>query len=266
VTTSVLVFPQRRGVLGLRALAAVATAIAGAFACVTFTGVAAAFVGWSFTQLGFPALGAGLGFLTLFPAWILAAHVVWRAIERATRIRTPWGSIAVGLEGVRWDGWLRRRLTRWRDVTAVMPAEGDAIALVTGPRSRVVLAARDGAALRAAIAAARKEYAASERAEIPPALVRDASAAVWLARVRSLLDQDGYRSASVPPDALTRVLEDPDAPALVRAGAAAALAHHAPSLPRVRVALEACVDEELALAIDEALEDRIDPARWARLR
>jgi hypothetical protein len=69
-----------------------------------------------------------------------------------------------------------------------------------------------------------------------------------------------YRRAPVSPDELFAVLEDPDMPPGRRIGAAMALrvAEHPEARARIRIAAEACADDDVRQAFEEASEGEIE--------
>jgi len=259
-------FVQRRNLVGLRPLAFALVALLGTVSVVLVPTLVTAAIVWLESVLGVPS---GIGALTAIVAFLLTAflvlHNVGRGLESAVKLRAPWGRIAIGAEGVRWDDWVRRKLTPWRDVHGTI-TEGQGVVLVTREGTRIVLATNEVEALRESIRAARAAHSASERAEIPEALSSERDTTRWIERVRTLLARDSYRGAGVPPAVLARVLEDPDAPASARVSAAAALLP-ADRAQRARVerARDESVDDELATALDDLLQERVVPARWAKL-
>ncbi len=258
-------FVQRRRVWGLRLLALGVLVPVGLALVVGLPIAAGLAVEWARRAVAAPQWAAALfGFAAVVGAIGVGVSVTSRAIDRALALRMSWGHITIGNEGVRWNGWTRPVLTRWRDVHGTI-SEGDALVLVTRDGVRVALVTSDAAALGEAVAVARAEHAAKTRAEIPNALASDGDVREWIERARGLLSRDAYR-ANAPPEALERVLADPDAPATARLGAAAALLPSDPTR-RARVAeiREETVDEELAQALHDLLEERIVPARWAKL-
>jgi hypothetical protein len=259
------VFVQRRIVVGLRPLAIVLVSLLGAAAGLFVPG----FIGIAIV-VGMARLGVGdatvpVAILSFVLSWTLVAHVVGRGLEASARLRAPWGRIAVGSEGVRWDGWVRRVLTRWRDVEEVT-RQRDATVLLVAPGRHIVLASPDVLGLAQAIEELRAANATATRAEIPAALASDRDTERWIGRTRTLLGRDSYRTAGVSLEQLARVLEDASAPAATRIGAAAALlgagAAHAELVARVK---DESVDEDLTRALEDALAGRFVAARWARL-
>jgi hypothetical protein len=84
----------------------------------------------------------------------------------------------------------------------------------------------------------------------------------WREAVRALVQQDapGYRTALLPPEQAARIVETGRASPGARIGAALALAgHRDPAFDRrLRVAIESCADEATRLALDAALDDRLE--------
>lgn len=76
----------------------------------------------------------------------------------------------------------------------------------------------------------------------------------WKNDLRSLVTSIGYRKAGVSPEVLLSLLDDPDLPPGQRLGAAVALrfADHPESRERIRLAADACSDEGMKRAFEEA--------------
>jgi hypothetical protein len=96
---------------------------------------------------------------------------------------------------------------------------------------------------------------------------RDRSLAQWREELRKLLDEQAdYRRARLTTTDLARVIEDAGAPAERRIAAAVALASAEPeeARRRVRIAVDACADDELRRALESAAEGEIDEAPLKR--
>jgi hypothetical protein len=82
----------------------------------------------------------------------------------------------------------------------------------------------------------------------------------WKSRLIALLDGGAYR-ATISPDELAQVAEDPSSPAEIRIAAALALSslsRHSPQRARVRVALEAVAAPKLRVALERAEAGELD--------
>lgn len=93
------------------------------------------------------------------------------------------------------------------------------------------------------------------------------SLAAWREELSKLLTAEGdYRRARISPDELGGVLVDPAAPAERRVAAAVALAAHerGEARRRVRIAVQACADEDLQRALESAAEGEIDEIALGR--
>ncbi|MCC6555618.1 MAG: PH domain-containing protein, partial [Polyangiaceae bacterium] len=91
--------------------------------------------------------------------------------------------------------------------------------------------------------------------------------AEWRGELVSLLKPEGdYRAARISPEDLGGVIEDPAAPAERRVAAALALSarEQAEARRRVRIAVQACADEELQRALEMAAEGEVDEALLSR--
>ncbi|UQA54562.1 hypothetical protein [Polyangium aurulentum] len=81
----------------------------------------------------------------------------------------------------------------------------------------------------------------------------------WRDALRALVPDAGYRTSGVTRESLIEVLEDPAAPPGRRIGAALALrgSEHPESKARIRIVADACVDDALRQALEEAAEDEL---------
>jgi hypothetical protein len=96
---------------------------------------------------------------------------------------------------------------------------------------------------------------------------RGRSRQAWTEDLGKVLGADGdYRSALVSPEDLGGVIEDPSAPAERRVAAAVALAAREgeEARRRVRIAVEACADDDLRGALEAAAEGEIEEASLGR--
>ncbi len=75
----------------------------------------------------------------------------------------------------------------------------------------------------------------------------------WKKDLQFLVTSIGYRKAGITPDALLSLVEDPDLPLGQRLGAAVALriVEHPEARERIRIAADACADEDMKRAFDE---------------
>lgn len=212
-------------------------------------------------------LGVALGAVmaALAGGWVLR-----RALER-TRVE-------IAAEGVRlsWAG--RVRLLRYDDITGVrvLPRVsggqdifGVEIALRAGERVYVPCGTEqrlhlDPAALVAQLQEARSTYADRPAAGAVPALERRGrSHRAWITELRRIgagASVD-HRTAALDPDALVRVLEDPDADPAARAAAAIAAAPADPEIKeRIRIAASTTASPKLRVALEHAANDEEDDA------
>ncbi len=91
----------------------------------------------------------------------------------------------------------------------------------------------------------------------------------WRRDLRALLavEGSGYRGAALGSDQLAEVVEDAGAPAERRVAAAIALSSKGDpeARRRVRIAVEACADEDLRAALEHAAEGEIEEAELSRV-
>jgi hypothetical protein len=178
----------------------------------------------------------------------------------------------------------------WTDITDASLSEG-AIVVRTAAGRLLRIPVRWGLAIEGELVVAQIRSAVGRaRGEGPPPPQMPASLAVlaprkeanraWLERVdaaaASFSRAKGYRHSGVDPDDLWATIEDPDAPAPLRAAAARVLARIAPQEAggRIAEALAREHDAEVSYRIRVALEedvdlaarelDRIDRARASR--
>jgi hypothetical protein len=97
---------------------------------------------------------------------------------------------------------------------------------------------------------------------------RSRSVPAWREDLRALLavEGSGYRGAALGPDQLAEVVEDAGAPTERRVAAAVALSGKGDeeARRRVRVAVEACADQDLRAALEHAAEGEIEEAELHR--
>ncbi|MDC3980238.1 hypothetical protein [Polyangium jinanense] len=81
----------------------------------------------------------------------------------------------------------------------------------------------------------------------------------WKDKLQALLLNAGYRKSAVTHEELFSVVDDPDLPPGQRLGAAMALriAEHPDARVRIRVAADACADEAMKRALEEAAEGEL---------
>jgi hypothetical protein len=91
--------------------------------------------------------------------------------------------------------------------------------------------------------------------------------AQWKEGLRALVADGGYRQRALSPEALLSLLEDPDASPGHRLGAAMALriAEHPEARARIHVAADACADEGMRRALEEAAEGELAERTVARV-
>jgi hypothetical protein len=188
--------------------------------------------------------------------------------------------VTVGSDGVALRRGPERRFIPFSAIERVEPrpygadlvlTSGERVDLAVAPPSLV--AAKSPRVAEQRLAKARRDHLLArleaglvpgERVTGEDRLARHGkSVAEWREAMRALVRDDGagYRAAQVPIEHAARVLENGRAEPEARIGAALALsAHEDPALKkRVRIAIEACADDETKLALTQALEDRLDP-------
>lgn len=196
-----------------------------------------------------PVLGLGWGIVRAMrrrEAIVGADGVSFRRVRRSLFI--PYDSVtgvARHPRGV--------RVSRREGPAVVLPTPAEAEREVLYERILQAMAARDEGAL------AHPDLERLDR--------RGRPFAVWRAELRKLLqEQADYRRARLTPADLARVIEDAGAPAERRIAAAVALADAEPeeARRRVRIAVDACADDDLRRALESAAEGEIDEASLKR--
>jgi hypothetical protein len=172
----------------------------------------------------------------------------------------------VGADALRVDGLVRRRLIPLADVAGVDERGDDVwLELRDGRRERLP---KGGFSLARRIHEALALHARGGDA-LPAALVRgERTTREWADALASLVRAGpSYRAASVDPERLLRVAEDPAGSAATRAAAAVALASSdEPSVrARLRVAAQASADLELEAVLEQAAAGEADLAALERL-
>lgn len=140
----------------------------------------------------------------------------------------------------------------------------------------VAISTSDGAVHRVPVSSSAEAHVVVQRIQEAMANRGDAAAskalsrlarngrpiAAWLRDVRAeARGAGGYREARLDPAEIHALVEDGAAPAERRIAAAAALSGSDEGKRRVRIAAEACADERLRLAIQEAAEDEVNEGK-----
>ncbi len=207
-----------------------------------------------FTGRGLPPAAIAL-FWTVLGLLPLLGQLVFRT------------DIDVGADGI----WLSRgnQFLRYAELLQVTALDRDLLLVKkSGERIRLgfggsVRQEEASAACMQRIQGARTACASDGTAVSPEALLSPAgrSPGEWLDALRVVAD---YRSSAVPDDTLWRIVEDANAAAPTRAGAAVALAHglDAEARQRLRVAAQACAAPRLRVAFELVAEEvEVDEAR-----
>jgi hypothetical protein len=190
----------------------------------------------------------------------LGGFVLWGLVNGLASLWAT-ASLVVGADGVR----IRRPLRRstfypYGELGDVRSADGDLVlTTVSGAVTRLGVAKsaiqRITDARTLCLAGASVSHAASVLAR------GDRDVRGWRQALGTLLGSStAYRTPSVPPDTLWRVLEDSTQPPPLRAGAAVALRETLDERgrDRVRIAMSTCASGELRGALEATLEDDTD--------
>ena len=205
--------------------------------------------------------------LVILPATLVAVLVSWFSDTRGPYVAlTPAGIVT---------GFVVAETLAYADVTGAR-VDGSGVLLVTRsgfamiPMARSLPEEREHLAAQVLSAAARARGEGPDPPSLPASLARLAprgeTERAWLRRVdaaaASIGSADAYRSVDLNPKELWSALENPDAPARVRAAAARVLARVAPDEAKTRVS-QVLASDRSAYArscIRVALEEDIETA------
>jgi hypothetical protein len=242
--------------------------------CATALGI---FAGGSFGALLpvalFQALGVDSGIVALLavPGALVGLALAYiagdRLNERVRRLRAPIGSASIGADGIRWRRLRRTEFVSWSHVRDI-EQRGQVVVVHAQGRGEVALQLGEADAFATAARDTMLRYREGEAAEPIAAFeFTGERVADWIGRARGLLQNNSYRDADVGEERCVRVAIDPRAPVAQRIGGAAALSNASEEArQRVRVAIEATADPEIANALEDALEARGDRVITAALR
>jgi hypothetical protein len=186
--------------------------------------------------------------------------------------------VAIGMDGIVFRRFLRRRFYPYRTITSVTRGQGGVtLALASGRVVRLRTspwwqrADLDDPArvLVERIESARADASSSHdvRAKLPLLERRGRAADEWRAHLASLVGSAGYRTGAVTARDLAAVIDDAGLDAEHRIAAAVALSASEPqeARTRARIAAAACADDDLRAALDHAAEGELDEPRLLRL-
>jgi hypothetical protein len=216
-------------------------------------------LGWFILTLAMMATSLKEAALVLGPLGFFAtAFYVWSRVAPAR--------VVVGSEGLVLRRGVRTRTLSYDVILEVVAANerldivvesGDTVEIIVAATGKMEVLEGIAARIREAMAR-RGGKGASRIGELLDPQGR--TLADWRASLRDLGKAEaGYRRGAVTPEALLAVLEDPAVPPARRIGAAMALriGEHAEARARIRVAAEACADDGLREALEEAAEDEL---------
>jgi hypothetical protein len=222
-------------------------------------------------RLSAAALVLAIGSLVATQAWDGRFAVLFIALAVLLLAFVSWpGALIIGSDGLRLGAFLRPRFVPFADVVGVARnSAGVRIALRDG--SVHVFEDASGK-LEERLRHSLTVFREHERGPRVEALVARSGRRVgeWIAGVRALLAAHGteYRDASVSPEHLWRVAEDPAADETARVGAAIALRAVVDDAGRTRLQeiASSCVSPRIRVALDKAAtaEDDADLAEALR--
>ncbi len=164
--------------------------------------------------------------------------------------------VRVGTDGLRISATLGSRFIRYGEISEVRTEEGAVVlGSKTGP-DRVLVGGEPALAIRIreAMEAQRERHSSGVRVELLDQGERAPEA--WRSDLARLTQSAGrYRDRGLDAQQLAEVVEDPTCAPRRRVAAAFALSQGEPDEParrRVRIAAEACADDQLRMALEEA--------------
>lgn len=207
---------------------------------------------------------------------LIALIVVALTLLARRAFRPP--EIVVGADGVHVVDRFESRFLRFPEIARVASDE-HAVVLFLRPdaeqRRRDPVRVRCSDPFMSLTVVMRvRDAMAIARGGAPRALVSDAldpgdrPLAAWRASLAKVMRRDDqYRSASLAPDDVLAVLEDPAAPPKLRIGAALALRESgaADARQKVRIAAETCADASLREALEATAEADLDERPIAKV-
>ncbi len=252
--------PYRRSAgclrLSLAALLPILGSVALVSPCVIAGGLGRA---WSYLMAGnlTRAFGA-TGIVALAAGVVMGVCWLMYRYYRPSRLR-------IGSDGIRYEKWLGSGYIPYRDVDAV-EARTDGVTLQAGGREIALQGADEAVAqrIREAMATQAERRATGLRIERLDRSEDDVRA--WKQRIEALATPSAdYRDAGLDDGALLDVVEDPGASPEQRVAAAYALSLGGSSpRHRIAVAAQACADDDMRAALEEAAEGEIAARRVAR--
>lgn len=232
-------------------------------------GIAAAAVAVCLTVLLLPKI-------LIVPSVIFAVLLVGIAPLLARRFTAP-AELVIGADGISLRRRGRTRVIPYAGLHRAV-AHGGQLVLELSPKDPdamveiVRVEAHDRALVEGAVSRIRAMRNAGDASPARSTAALDPagrSVQAWREALTRLRRSDGqYRSAPLGADDLLAVLEDGAAPAKLRIGAALALREGdgaEDGRARVRIAAEACADEELRAALEAAAEDEVAEAAIRRV-
>lgn len=175
--------------------------------------------------------------------------------------------VTVGAEGLDLRVSIWRHALPYRDLVNVRLADDHLLVFTyrNGRKSTLYASVprAESEALILRIEDAQRVYASRDASTDTVVLDRSGrSTEAWRSALRALLTGTrSYRDAHLDRDSLVRVLEDPDAPAERRIGAALALREQGGEpVERIRAVAQVCASEPLRVALERAAETTLDDA------
>jgi hypothetical protein len=199
----------------------------------------------------------GTAALMMAPLILLVSML---GVVGATRLRRR-RRVTVGADGIELHGYWRKRFVPWAKVDRVVASDegGAVLHLVDGSR-HALAPAPGGESLLARIRDARLAWTQREGAGELEALDRgERSGDAWREHLQAMAEKrEGYRESRLEVDQLAAVVGDSGSPPDRRVGAALMLGKMDDGArERVRIAIDACAEDDMKAALASALEGEI---------
>jgi hypothetical protein len=216
---------------------------------------------WEVGNVPGKTVGSGIGGAFVGVVTI-AMSLVWLSVLRRR-------AVTVGSDGVLIHGLLKDRFVPFASVTRVRD-DADGVELELRDATTVTLPRApggDGLAARIRAALERRADGEGPAAGLASLDRQERPVAAWRRELERLAQRgEGYRDDALAPDRLAAVVEDASLAADRRVGAAWMLAAKGDdeTKQRIRIAADACADEDLKIALERAAEGEIEEAALDR--
>jgi hypothetical protein len=190
------------------------------------------------------------------PSIALAVALLAASMVFGSRILGP-TAVTIGSDGVSWKRGFSKGFVAYRDLAVVETWHGNDI-MFRKHNGEIILLShsrKDPARTAGTVSLIQHAMYGAQTSSSDALSILDRnerSIEAWREAMKALFSSAAYRSVAVTRDDLSRTLDDPQSSSERRIGAAMALAAagDADALTRVRVAAEACADENLRYCLE----------------